>query len=58
VDPHGIGIRFGHFYSARLIGALGLDEADGVVRVSMVHYNTAAEVDRLIGVLDTLLPSN
>jgi cysteine desulfurase family protein (TIGR01976 family) len=57
VDPHGIGIRFGHFYSARLIEALGLEEADGVVRVSMVHYNTAAEVDRLIGVLDTLLPS-
>ena len=37
VDPHGIGIRFGNFYSARLIDALGLDGADGVVRVSMVH---------------------
>lgn len=55
VDAHGIGIRYGHFYSLRLIEALGLDPADGVVRVSMVHYNTRAEVDRLIAVLDQLL---
>lgn len=47
VDAHGIGIRFGNFYSRRLIGALGLDEDDGVVRVSLVHYNTVEEVDRL-----------
>lgn len=56
VDPHRIGIRFGHFYSVRLIRALGLDDDDGVVRVSMVHYNTAEEVDRLIAVLGTILP--
>ena len=35
--------------------ALGLAEADGVVRVSMVHYNTIAEVDRLVAALDRLL---
>ena len=36
-----MGIRWGGFYSVRLIGeVLGLDKKDGVVRVSMVHYNT------------------
>jgi selenocysteine lyase/cysteine desulfurase len=36
-----MGIRWGAFYSVRLIGeVLGLDRKDGVVRVSMVHYNT------------------
>ena len=52
VDRHGIGIRFGDFYAKRLIGALGLEAGGGVVRVSMVHYNTADEVDRLIQALD------
>ncbi len=34
------GFRWGSFYSVRLVGeVLGLGE-DGVVRVSMVHYNT------------------
>jgi cysteine desulfurase family protein (TIGR01976 family) len=55
VDQHGIGIRYGHFYSARLIGALGLCSSDGVVRVSMVHYNTLEEVADLIAILDPLL---
>jgi len=54
VDDHKIGIRFGHFYSARLIEALGLPSDEGVVRVSMVHYNTIEEVDRLTGVLEQL----
>lgn len=52
VDRHGIGIRYGDFYAKRLIGALGLEAQGGVVRVSMVHYNTANEVDRLIQALD------
>ena len=55
VDPHKIGIRFGDFYARRLIDALGLREREGVVRVSMVHYNTLAEVDRLLGVLEGVL---
>ncbi|MGB1778756.1 MAG: aminotransferase class V-fold PLP-dependent enzyme, partial [Longimicrobiales bacterium] len=55
VDAHGIGIRHGHFYSARLIDQLGIDGGDGVVRVSMVHYNSPAEVDRLIDALDPLI---
>ena len=55
IDPHQIGIRYGHFYALRLIEDLGLLPQDGVVRVSMVHYNTLAECDRLITRLDPLL---
>ena len=35
------GCRWGHFYSKRLVDdLLGLEGCDGVVRISMVHYNT------------------
>jgi cysteine desulfurase family protein (TIGR01976 family) len=55
VDAHHIGIRYGDFYAKRLIKALGLAEQEGVVRVSMVHYNTLEECDRLIKVLDPIV---
>jgi selenocysteine lyase/cysteine desulfurase len=36
-----IGLKHGHFYSHRLVTeVLDLDATDGVVRVSMAHYNT------------------
>lgn len=47
-DTCNIGIRYGDFYARRLIADMGLTAKDGVVRVSMVHYNTIEEVDRLI----------
>ncbi len=52
VDRSEIAIRHGHMYAYRLCEALGLDPEDGVVRVSLVHYNTVEEIDRLIEVLD------
>ncbi|HDO51822.1 MAG TPA: aminotransferase class V-fold PLP-dependent enzyme, partial [Rhizobiales bacterium] len=55
IDQFGIGIRYGDFYARRLIEALGLERHNGVVRVSMAHYNTLEEVDKLIGHLDPLL---
>jgi cysteine desulfurase family protein (TIGR01976 family) len=55
IDKHNIGIRFGDFYAKRLIEDLGLDKQGGVVRVSMVHYNTIEEVDRLIEAFETVL---
>ena len=55
VDAHGIGIRYGDFHSRRLVEHLGLAEGNGVVRVSMVHYNTLDEVDRLTAALDEVL---
>jgi cysteine desulfurase family protein (TIGR01976 family) len=54
-DARGIGIRWGDFYSRDLVDALGLRAANGVVRVSIAHYNTVEEVDRLIAVLDEAL---
>lgn len=55
VDPDRIGIRHGDFHSRRLIEHLGLDGDGGVVRVSMVHYNTIEEVDCLLASLDRAL---
>lgn len=55
VDRYRIGIRHGHFYAKRLVDALGHGECDGVVRVSMVHYNTVEEVERLIAALEGVL---
>jgi cysteine desulfurase family protein (TIGR01976 family) len=54
------GIRYGHFYAYRMCARLAEagrlhDPEDGVVRVSLLHYNTSDEVDRLIECLDTLL---
>ncbi|MEP7155218.1 MAG: cysteine desulfurase-like protein [Betaproteobacteria bacterium] len=52
MDKFDIGIRFGDFYAKRLIEALGLQHHGGVVRVSMAHYNTTEEIERLIHHLD------
>jgi len=57
LDKLGIGIRWGDFYARRLIDALGLGSMDGVVRVSLAHYNTMDEMDRLIGGLEIALES-
>ncbi|MGF2035808.1 MAG: cysteine desulfurase-like protein [Nostoc sp. CmiVER01] len=48
IDQHYIGIRYGDFYAKRLIDYLGLASQGGIVRVSMVHYNTLEEVNSLI----------
>lgn len=55
LDPFNIGIRFGDFYAKRLIEALKLESQGGVVRVSMAHYNTLEEIDKLIGHLDVAI---
>jgi cysteine desulfurase family protein (TIGR01976 family) len=47
----GLGCRYGSFYSVRLCEQFGLSAADGVVRISTVHYNTMDEVERMIAFL-------
>ena len=47
-----IGVGCGNFYALRCVEALGIPADPGVLRVSMVHYNTEKEVDRLISALD------
>ena len=49
-----IGVGTGNFYAARGVDALGYGE-EGVIRASMVHYNTADEVTRLIEALDAAI---
>lgn len=47
----------GDFYARRLVQALGIDPATGVVRVSFVHYTSPDEVGRLIQALADLVPA-
>ena len=53
-----IGVGAGDFYALRCVEALGMDPADGVVRVSMVHYNTVAEVTNLVETINSILPAS
>ncbi|CAF0915145.1 unnamed protein product [Adineta ricciae] len=55
LHAHKIACRNGHMYGYRLIAALGLDLDDAVVRLSAVHYNTVAEIERCIEVLEEIL---
>ena len=55
LNAEGLGVRHGHFYSKRLVEALGLDPDDGVIRASLAHYNTIDEIDRLTESLRSLL---
>ena len=41
----------GNFYAVNLSERLGVESQGGVLRVGLVHYNTAAEVDRLLDAL-------
>lgn len=54
MDSHGIAMRFGDFHSRRLVEHLQQDHTGGVLRVSMVHYNTIAQVDRLTEALGAI----
>jgi cysteine desulfurase family protein (TIGR01976 family) len=54
IDQFGIGIRWGDFYAKKIINYLGLENKDGVIRVSLVHYNTLDEVDKLIEAFETI----
>jgi cysteine desulfurase family protein (TIGR01976 family) len=46
-----IAVWQGNYYAVEVMKRLGLDE--GAVRAGIVHYNTADEVDRLLGELQT-----
>jgi cysteine desulfurase family protein (TIGR01976 family) len=43
-----VAVWWGNYYALETIRHLSLDEDDGAVRAGIVHYNTAAEVDRLL----------
>jgi selenocysteine lyase/cysteine desulfurase len=51
----GIACWAGDFYAVRPLEALGIDRDKGVLRMSAVHYTSAADVARLIAALDRVL---
>ena len=51
----GINCWGGDFYAVRPLTAMGVDLDKGVLRMSLVHYTSAADVTRLIGALDRVL---
>ena len=49
-----IGTRNDNFYAWRCLKHLGIDTKDGVVRISLTHYNTIEEVNYFIKILKKL----
>ena len=47
----GICVWSGNYYALRLMEAYGLEGHGGAVRVGLAHYNTTAEIDRMIAAL-------
>lgn len=45
----------GDFYAVRALEAMGIDPAQGVLRLSFVHYTSEAEVSKLINALKDVL---
>lgn len=58
IDGESIAIRYGDFHSRRLAEYLDVTDRNGMLRVSMVHYNTLEEVDRLTAAFDRVLSSD
>jgi cysteine desulfurase family protein (TIGR01976 family) len=53
LGEHGIFVWDGNYYALEVMKRLGL--IDGAVRIGIVHYNTAVEVDRLLDELRKLV---
>jgi len=50
-----IAVRNGDFYAVRCLEGLGFEDVeDGIIRISLVHYNSEQDVDRLVAALGKL----
>ncbi len=54
LGERGIFVWDGHYYALELMERLGLQETGGAVRIGFCHYNTPAEVDRVLEELSAL----
>jgi len=54
LGEEGIFVWDGNYYALAVTERLGVEESGGMVRVGIAHYNAAAEVDRLLAVVDDL----
>ena len=57
LGKRGIFVWHGNYYAVPLTTALGL-EPDGMVRLGIVHYNTASEIERLLRALSEINAGN
>lgn len=48
----GVFVWSGNYYALSLMERLGLQDQGGAVRIGISHYNTAAEIDRTLELLD------
>jgi selenocysteine lyase/cysteine desulfurase len=55
LGEQGIFVWDGHYYAVAVMERLGLLEQGGLVRIGFVHYNTAAEVDRVLDALGQMV---
>ena len=49
-----IATRNDNFYAWRCLKTMGINTEDGVIRISLVHYNKLCEVNKLIKLLDKI----
>lgn len=54
LGEQGLGVNQGHMYASRVIEWLGVADSGGVVRVSLCHYNTVEEIERLVAALTAI----
>jgi cysteine desulfurase family protein (TIGR01976 family) len=54
LGQEGIFVWDGHYYAVAVMERLGLLATGGLTRIGFVHYNTVAEVDRVIDALGNL----
>jgi selenocysteine lyase/cysteine desulfurase len=54
LDQANIFVWDGNFYALAVTKRLGLERRGGLLRVGLAHYNTAEEVETLLGVLEDM----
>ena len=54
----GICVWDGNYYALNLTERLDVESSGGMVRIGPVHYNTPAEIDRLLAALDDIAAGN
>lgn len=54
LGAHNVFVWDGNYYALEVIRTLGYEGRGGLVRIGLAHYNTAAEVDRVLNLLADL----
>lgn len=54
LGAEGVFVWDGNYYALAVMQRLGLEASGGAVRIGPVHYNTTAEIDRALDVLQTM----